>query len=68
DDVGSAYSSLLRMKELPIDEIKLDQGFVRSLEQRPQDLHFLNTIQDLANGMQVDLVVEGVETEDILDA
>lgn len=68
DDVGSAYSSLLRMKELPIDEIKLDQGFVRSLEQRPQDLHFLNAIQDLANGMQVDLVVEGVETEDILDA
>ncbi|MDX5934416.1 bifunctional diguanylate cyclase/phosphodiesterase [Acidithiobacillus thiooxidans] len=68
DDVGSAYNSLLRMKDLPIDEIKLDQGFVRTLEQRPQDLHFLGTIQDLATGMKVDLVVEGVETEDILDA
>ena len=68
DDVGSAYSSLLRMKDLPIDEIKLDQGFVRTLEQRPQDLHFLGAIQDLATGMKVDLVVEGVETEDILDA
>ncbi len=68
DDVGSAYSSLLRLKELPIDEIKLDQGFIRSLEQRPQDLHLVGAIQDLAAGMGVDLVVEGVETADILDA
>ncbi|MGC9208145.1 EAL domain-containing protein, partial [Acidithiobacillus sp.] len=68
DDVGSAYASLLRMKDLPIDEIKLDQGFVRTLEERPQDLHFVAAIQDLAAGMGVDLVVEGVETEDILDA
>ncbi|WP_051488168.1 putative bifunctional diguanylate cyclase/phosphodiesterase [Acidithiobacillus thiooxidans] len=68
DDVGSAYSSLLRLKDLPIDEIKLDQGFIRSLEQRPQDLHFVGAIQDLAAGIGVDLVVEGVETEDILDA
>ena len=68
DDVGSAYSSLLRLKDLPVDEIKLDQGFIRSLEQRPQDLHFVGAIQDLAAGMGVELVVEGVETEDILDA
>ncbi|MGC9128375.1 MAG: EAL domain-containing protein, partial [Acidithiobacillus sp.] len=68
DDVGSAYASLLRMKDLPIDKIKLDQGFVRTLEERPQDLHFVESIQDLAAGMGVDLVVEGVETDDILDA
>ena len=68
DDVGSAYASLLRLKELPIDEIKLDQGFVRTLEERPQDLHFVRTIQDLATELQLDLVVEGVETADILDA
>jgi len=68
DDVGSAYSSLLRLKDLPIDEIKLDQGFIRTLGDRPQDLHFVGAIQDLAAGLGVDLVVEGVETEDILDA
>lgn len=68
DDVGSAYASLLRLKDLPIDEIKLDQGFVRTLERRPQDLHFVGAIQDLASGMGVDLVVEGVETDDIFDA
>jgi diguanylate cyclase (GGDEF)-like protein len=68
DDVGSAYASLLRLKDLPIDEIKLDQAFVRTLEKRPQDLHFVGAIQDIASGMGVNLVVEGVETEDILDA
>ena len=68
DDIGSAYASLLRLKELPVDEIKLDQGFIRTLEARPQDLHFVRTIQDLAMELKVDLVVEGVETADILDA
>ncbi|CDQ11545.1 Diguanylate cyclase/phosphodiesterase with PAS/PAC and GAF sensor(S) [Acidithiobacillus ferrivorans] len=68
DDVGSAYFSLLRLKVLPIDEIKLDQDFIRSLEERPQDLYFIASIRDLAFGMGVDLVVEGVETDDILDA
>ncbi|OFC61620.1 hypothetical protein BAE30_04370 [Acidithiobacillus caldus] len=68
DDVGRAYASLLRMKDLPIDEIKLDQGFVRTLEERPQDLHFVKSIRDLAEGMGINLVVEGVETGDILDA
>lgn len=68
DDVGSAYASLLRLKDLPIDKIKLDQEFVRTLEDRPQDLHFIRAIQELAMELQLDLVVEGVETLDILDA
>jgi len=68
DDVGSAYSSLLRIKDLPINKIKLDQGFIRTLEAHPQDLYFVNSIQDLAAGMGMDLVVEGVETDDIMDA
>ncbi len=68
DDVGSAYSSLLRLKTLPVDKIKLDQGFVRTLEQRAEDLHFVAAILDLAEGLGVELVVEGVESEDIFDA
>ncbi|SMH66253.1 putative Diguanylate cyclase [Acidithiobacillus ferrivorans] len=68
DDVGSAYSSLLRLKILPVDEIKLDQGFVRTLEQRPEDLYFVIMMQHLAENFGVSLVVEGVETDDILDA
>ncbi len=68
DDVGSAYSSLLRLKELPIDEIKLDQGFVRTLEELPQDLYFVAAIRELAQGLGTELVVEGVETDSIQDA
>lgn len=68
DDVGSAYASLLRLKDLPIDEIKLDQAFVRALEKRPQDVRFVSAIQELASSMDVNLVAEGVETDDILDA
>lgn len=68
DDVGSAYSSLMRLKELPVDKIKLDQFFIRNLEQNPEDLHFVQSILELAEDKKVKLVVEGVETEDILDA
>lgn len=68
DDIGSAYSSLLRLKELPIDEIKLDQAFVRDFASHPEHLVFVQTIQALALGLNATLVVEGVETAEILDA
>ncbi|MBN2679029.1 EAL domain-containing protein [Acidithiobacillus montserratensis] len=68
DDVGSAYASLLRLKDLPVDEIKLDQGFVRTLATRPEDLHFVLAVRDLAQGLEVELVVEGVENEAVMDA
>ncbi|MDA8389975.1 MAG: EAL domain-containing protein [Gammaproteobacteria bacterium] len=68
DDVGSAYSSLLRLKELPVDEVKLDQGFVRTLEEDPSGILFTATVLDLARDLGKTMVVEGVETEDILDA
>ncbi len=68
DDVGSAYSSLLRLKDLPVDKVKLDQAFVRTLEARPKDLHFVEAIMELSHRMGLSLVVEGVETGPILDA
>ncbi len=68
DDVGSGYSSLARMRDLPIQIIKLDQGFVRSLRHQPEHLQFVAAMQSLARGLRADLVVEGVETPDILDA
>ncbi len=68
DDVGSAYSSLLRVKELPIDIIKLDQGFIRGLSDNPQDLRFVQSLAQLARGLGVEFVAEGAETPDIVDA
>ncbi|MHB8850773.1 MAG: EAL domain-containing protein, partial [Acidithiobacillus ferriphilus] len=63
DDVGSAYASLLRLKNLPIDEIKIDQGFIRELSNKPQDLIFVESLINLGLGMDVLITVEGVETE-----
>ncbi len=68
DDIGSGYSSLLRLKELPIDKIKLDQSFVRGLEERPGDLHFVEALLELSSSLNVELVAEGVETAAIRDA
>ena len=68
DDVGSAYSSLLRLKELPVDKVTLDQGFIRTIEDNPRDLHFVGAVQELVSRMGLTLVVEGVETEGVLDA
>ncbi|MHB1478148.1 MAG: bifunctional diguanylate cyclase/phosphodiesterase [Acidithiobacillus ferrooxidans] len=64
DDVGSAYASLLRLKNLPIDEIKIDQSFVRELLNKPQDLIFVESLVNLGMGMNVIITVEGVETEE----
>ncbi|MDA8152274.1 MAG: EAL domain-containing protein [Acidithiobacillus sp.] len=63
DDVGSAYASLLRLKNLPIDEIKIDQGFIRELSDKPQDLIFVESLVSLGLGMGILITVEGVESE-----
>ncbi len=62
DDVGSGYSSLLRFRELPIDEIKIDKGFARDILHSPKNLAFFDTIVQLGNGVGVDIVAEGAET------
>lgn len=68
DDIGIGYSSLSRFKEMPIDEIKLDQSFVRDLLEKPSGLSFVTSLRDLAQDMQVQFIAEGVEHPDILDA
>jgi len=68
DDVGSAYSSLLRLKELPIDKFKLDRAFVHSLADTPEALHFVDVLLDLARNLRVDFIAEGVESLDVADA
>lgn len=68
DDIGSAYSSLARIRDLPVDIVKLDQTFARGLERRPEDMMFMMSVAALARGLGKRLVVEGVETEETIDA
>ena len=68
DDIGSAYSSLINLRDLPVDIIKLDQSFARGLSRRPEDLHFVLSFLSLARGLDKRLIVEGVESSEVYDA
>ncbi|MBW8192655.1 bifunctional diguanylate cyclase/phosphodiesterase [Neiella marina] len=61
DDFGSGHSSLGRLRELPIDEIKIDRSFIRDIPGDPQGEVIVKTIIAMVETMGLDLVAEGVE-------
>ncbi len=67
DDVGSGESSLRRLRTLPIDEIKIDQSFIRSLDTNLDVIRFVSVLVDLADDLHLRCVAEGVENAIIAD-
>lgn len=67
DDFGSDYSSLRRLKELPIDRLKIDQAFIKDLTEDPKNLAILKAIISLAKDLELKLIAEGVETLEQID-
>ncbi len=63
DDFGTGYSSFAQLKSLPVDEIKIDCGFVRQLGSNDDDLAIVRSIIGLADSFGLQTVAEGVETE-----
>lgn len=63
DDFGSGYSSLLYLKHLPIDALKLDQAFIAGLPTDRYDLAIVQAIAGLARQVGIEVVAEGVESE-----
>ncbi|HUV49138.1 MAG TPA: EAL domain-containing protein, partial [Actinomycetes bacterium] len=67
DDFGTGYSSMVLLKSLPIAEIKIDRSFVSRLTADPSDVTIVASIVDLAHGLGMRAVAEGVESEQVWD-
>ena len=62
DDFGTGYSSLSYLAKLPVDSLKIDQGFIMTMTEEPQSMTIVSTIISLAHALNLSVVAEGVET------
>jgi EAL domain-containing protein (putative c-di-GMP-specific phosphodiesterase class I) len=67
DDFGTGYSSLQYINQLPFDYVKLDKSFVARLFDSEKDMRLLRTIINMAGELRLEVIAEGVETQEQLE-
>lgn len=67
DDFGTGYSSLGYLQRYPFDTLKIDRSFITDAIENPMSLRLVETIITMAQGMGLEVIAEGVETEQQLD-
>ncbi len=64
DDFGTGYSTLSHLKEMSVDMLKIDHSFVRDMINQPDDLAIIKGVIGFADAFHLDVIAEGVETEE----
>ena len=65
DDFGTGYSSLAYLRDLPIDELKIDRRFILTVLEDEKDKRIVKTLIELAHAMNLSVVAEGIETQEL---
>ena len=65
DDFGTGHSSLAQLHALPVDELKIDRGFVSSLERSMSNQAIVRTTIELGHSLGLKVVAEGIETPEV---
>ncbi|HEX6844652.1 MAG TPA: EAL domain-containing protein [Actinomycetota bacterium] len=66
DDFGTGYSSLSRLRQMPVDVLKIDRSFVRNLHDDKEAASIVAAFLELARGLEITTLAEGIETEEEL--
>jgi diguanylate cyclase (GGDEF)-like protein len=67
DDFGTGYSSLSQLRNLPVDRLKIDRNFIANLSANESDQKIVKAIIAMAHALKINVVAEGIETQEQLD-